>query len=517
MRAQLAATTPAAGSDERRSVRGGAALAVALLAAAGLAGCIQGNAPASALSPGTTALPASLVAYDGNLTTMALPAAFANGTVSVAEHLLGNRGGEPNLGITAKGNVFETAGENVMESTDHGKSWKIVFNLTTAFPDAIQQNPQTHQFTRSSDPMLWVDPVTSRIFAVFMTGLYCSNFITSDDEGATWLMDPLTCGAPVNDHEKVATSIGYGPDTRMVPANPIYPDVVYYCYNKLAASDCAVSFDGGLKFQFDQPVVVSARDGCGGINGMPAPFPDGSMALPVGLGCDGPIVAVTTDNGLTWSVRHGPTKVGSEELDPEITVTKDGTAYLIDRGKDHQMYLYRSKDKFQHWDGPWHVSPPNVTSTVFDGITSGLDGRIAMAYLGTRDTKEEPSKAPNATRWNLYVTWALDAESASPTFVTKQVTPDADPVQIGCVWLNGGSNPCRNLLDFIDVRSDKDGRAYVAFTDGCTVGCADVPTATDNQSRSRDGAVAVVDAGPSLTSDSWIGSAAATAIGREGP
>jgi hypothetical protein len=488
-------------------MRASLAFALALALAPALAGCLQPAATPSAVQAASVAAkPGELLAYDGAGATLPLPTDLAK--LGIVEDLLGHRGGEPNIGVTKKGTVFETAGENVMKSTDHGRTWKIAFNLTTAFPDAVQQDPNTHQLTRSSDPMLWVDPVTSRVFAVFMTGLYCSNFITSDDDGATWLMDPMTCGLPVNDHEKVATSLKWGPTTSMLPTNPVYPDVVYYCYNKLAASDCAVSYDGGLKFQLDQPVVVAARDGCGGINGVPAPFPDGSMALPVGAGCAGPVVAVTEDNGVTWTVRHGPTKVGSEELDPDVTVTKDGTAYLVDRGKDHEMYLYRSKDKFVTWDGPWRVSPPDVKSTVFAGITSGDDGRIAMAYLGNRDTTMEPSKAPNATRWNLYVTFSLDAESASPTFVTKQVNPDSDPVQIGCVWLNGGSNPCRNLLDFIDVTSDADGRVFVALTDGCTVGCANNASATDNQSRARDGAVAVVVDGPSLLAGKWIDDAA---------
>ena len=470
-------------------------LAIAGLAAGGLAGCVQNDAPASTLSKESVLPSLPLLSYDGNGTILATPSAFEG--LKVVEYLLGHRGGEPNVGVTAKGNVFQTAGENTMKSEDHGKTWKIVYNLTTAFPAAVQGVDQVRQLTRSSDPMLWVDPITSRIFTNHMTGLYCANMILSDDEGATWLMKPMTCGLPVNDHQKLATSIGYGPAAKSVPA-PVYPNVVYYCYNKLAATDCAVSFDGGHQFEFDRPVVNSVIDGCGGINGVPAPYPDGSMVLPIGLDCPGPVVAITEDNGFTWTVRHGPTTVGSEELDPDITVTKDGTAYMLARGADHLQYLYRSKDKFQHWDGPWRASPPNVTSSVFAGITSGDDGRIAMSYLGTTMTKEAPSKAPNGTRWNLYVTYALDAESASPTFTTTQVNPDSDPVQIGCVWLDGGSNPCRNLLDFIDMTSDKDGRIYVAFTDGCTVGCADVPAAKDEQSRSRDGAIAVIENGPSL-------------------
>jgi hypothetical protein len=142
-----------------------------------------------------------------------------------------------------------------------------------------------------------------------------------------------------------------------------------------------------------------------------------------------------------------------------------------------------------------------VRSTVFTGITSGDNGRIAMAFLGTRDTTAEPSLAPNATRWHLYNVLSLDAGADSPAFTAIQATPDADPVQIGCVWLNGGGNPCRNMLDFIDLHRGPDGRAYTVFTDGCTKECANNATATNLQSRSRIITVSVLDGGPSLLAD----------------
>ena len=71
-------------------------------------------------------------------------------------------------------------------------------------------------------------------------------------------------------------------------------------------------------------------------------------------------------------------------------------------------------------------------------------------------------------------------------------------MQRGCVWLQGGSNPCRNMLDFIDMSSDRDGRALVVFTDGCAKECDHNATATNEQSRSRSVTVAVLETGPSL-------------------
>jgi len=57
------------------------------------------------------------------------------------------------------------------------------------------------------------------------------------------------------------------------------------------------------------------------------------------------------------------------------------------------------------------------------------------------------------------------------TWQTTDVT-GSDPVQKGCIWLAGGSNTCRNLLDFMDAQIDSTGHIVVGFADGCTAACA---------------------------------------------
>lgn len=491
-------------------------LAPALALALALVGCI---APAQTESLSTVPLvdDATLFVFDALGQAAALPEELAGG-FTLVEKLLGHRGGEPNVGVDMDGNVFMTANHNTMRSQDAGATWEIVFNLTEALPQydcppGLPQAPLVgtcQRPFRSSDPMLWVDQVTGRVFTNHMTGLYCSNMIISDDAGESWTMKPMTCGIPVNDHQKVATGIGYGPASP-VPTNPVYPNPVYYCYNKLVGTHCAVSFDGGLNFPVDR-AVTTLVDGCGGINGHPAPHPDGTMFVPIAWGCDAPYVGVSEDSGLTWTLKKGPEN-GGNEIDPEITVTPDGTAYMLWRADDNLQYLARSTDKFDTWEGPWKVSPPDVRSSVFAGLTSGDDGRIAFAFLGTRDTDADPSEAENETRWYMYVGYSLDAASENPTFAVRQATPDDNPVQIGCVWLGGGGNPCRNMLDFIDMASDPAGRIYVAYTDGCISAaqlpedfqdaapekdCAGNPEATNEESRGRNSAVVMLGEGPLL-------------------
>ena len=491
-------------------MRGVLLLVLALLAA----GCVtpETETPAGILE--TELSP--LVAFDGAGLPVPIPEILQDG-LDVVTSLTGHRGAEPNVGVTSTGAVFMTAGHNTLRSTDQGATWEIVFNLSEELPQIACPVPVgipvvgcPTGLTRSSDPMLWVDPTTDRVFTDHMTGLYCSNMIYSDDEGESWTMKPMTCGTPVNDHQKVATGIGYGPAYPAPVTSPVYENPVFYCYNKLVATRCAVSMDGGLTFPIENTVAGLGGDStCGGINGHPAPHPDGTMFVPLNLGCPATAVGVSEDSGLTWTFKMAPWEdIGANEIDPEITVTPDGTAYMLWRGQDHLQYLARSADKFDTWEGPWRVSPEGVKSTAFAGLTSQVDGKIAFAFLGSRDTGAYPSEAPDDARWHLFTGVSLDAAAANPTFTLLQATPDADPVQIGCVWLEGGGEPCRNMLDFIDMASDKDGRFYVAYTEGCIAAsqhpagadaagekdCAFNADGTNEESRGRHAAIAVGEA-----------------------
>src|SRR5258708_23253626 len=56
--------------------------------------------------------------------------------------------------------------------------------------------------------------------------------------------------------------------------------------------------------------------------------------------------------------------------------------------------------------------------------------------------------------------------------ISTDVTPK-DPMQRGCIWMHGGADICRNLLDFFDMTVDKQGRVQVGYVDGCADGaCA---------------------------------------------
>ena len=97
---------------------------------------------------------------------------------------------------------------------------------------------------------------------------------------------------------------------------------------------------------------------------------------------------------------------------------------------------------------------------------AGDDNRAAFAFLGTTTAGDD--QAPDFKGvWHLYVAYTYDG---GLNWTTVDATP-TDPVQRGCIWLQGGSSNCRNLLDFNDITMDKQGRVLVAYADGCTDAC----------------------------------------------
>lgn len=463
----------------------------------GLAVLASGCLSAADVQPSGLNLPLKVQVHREGLPVTLDPGQVLGSAVDVVQKVLPEPGAEPNIGVTSSGAIFITAFDYVMRSTDGGDTWEAVYEFGAIHPPAGPRDP-----IRDSDPMLWVDPDTDRIFAPMMwPPLVCSQAAYSDDDGATWYDRPFGCGLPGIDHQKLAT----GPYVAgsALPRTGDYPNVVYFCYNAAGpaltvggSTRCAMSTDGGETF----PVDNEASANCGGINGHPATAPDGTVYVPLGFNCGTPHVAVSEDNGMTWDERQLHVGgLGNAELDPEVAVTPDGTAYYFWRGAgDHRMYVVRSTDQFATVSRPVMVSPPDVLSTRFAAMSAGDDGTLAFAYLGTRDSPGAPGDAYDDARWHLFTTFTRDATADQPTFVTVQVTPEDDPVQLGYMWESGGGDPARNLLDFIDSVIGPDGRFHVAFTDGCTEDCAGNATATKAESRARNVSLAIQVGGPVL-------------------
>jgi LPXTG-motif cell wall-anchored protein len=105
-------------------------------------------------------------------------------------------------------------------------------------------------------------------------------------------------------------------------------------------------------------------------------------------------------------------------------------------------------------------------------VVAGDGNRATVAFLGTTTpgSTQAASFGKNAAgntfvgaAWHLYMSTTYDRGA---TWTTVDATPH-DPIQRGCIWNSGGSDPCRNLLDFDAVTIDKTGRVMVGYADGC--------------------------------------------------
>ena len=446
------------------------------------AGCVS---PAADLAPandaGGDALAPRVEAFLGDGTVATLPDLVGEATYV----LTGHRGSEPNIGVTKKGSVFVTADDEVLRSRDNGTTWERVYVL------GLEKHGAPVDPVSNSDPMLWVDPVTDIVYNDPMFPiLACSSLVSSKDDGDSWMERHGVCHPPPMDHQRLGSGV---PGPKAPPlAGKLHPTVLYQCYNQIVESVCAMSYDGGLTFAAHAVVANSARDGCGGTTGSPRAGPDGTVA--VAMWCDSPeMVALSEDNGLTWRLSKLPDPDGVGWGDPSLAWSPDGTLYAAWSDGGYMHWLARSHDKGATWEGPWRLVPPDVQTTVFGAIAVGADGRLGGVFIGSRDAIEDPSVAPDETRWHVFITTTEDADAAVPTFVTRQVTPDDDPVQVGCVWMRGFTIPqgeCRNMADFIDAAIAPDGTLFGVYTEGCTDGCAGNPDAKGGDS--RDSQIAIV-------------------------
>jgi hypothetical protein len=207
---------------------------------------------------------------------------------------------------------------------------------------------------------------------------------------------------------------------------------------------------------------------CGGLHGHVKVAPDGTVYVP-NKGCGGnQAVAVSEDNGLTWTVRKNPASVAGD-TDPSVGIGAAGTVYMGYQNGDGTARIAVSHDKGATWLYDQNVGQSlGIKNVVFPEVTAGDDNRASFAFLGT--TTGGNYQDPSFTGvWHLYVATTYDG---GQSWVTTDATPN-DPVQKGSICTAGTTcGQDRNLLDFNDITTDAQGRVLVAYADGCTGACA---------------------------------------------
>jgi hypothetical protein len=388
----------------------------------------------------------------------AVPPTYANSSApdSIAD---AHNAGEPSIGVDrASGAAMFQAYTSTLKVT-----YDSTGTATWQDKSAKAANGCPQGSTTSLDPILFTDPATHRTFESQLAGKTALTCYT-DDDGETWTP---TGGSGINsgvDHQ----TIGGGP---FAPGGPgaltSYPDAVYYCSQDIADASCAVSRDGGLTYGPAVP-MYSLLD-CGGLHGHVKVAPDGTVYVP-NKGCGGnQAVAVSEDNGLTWTVRKNPASTPGDS-DPSVGIGSGGTVYMGYQNSDGTARVAVSHDQGRTWLYDQNVGASlGIKNIVFPAVTAGDDNRAAFAFLGTTTGGNYQDSAGFKGVWHLYVATTYDG---GQSWVTVDATP-TDPVQKGSICTGGTTcGQDRNLLDFNDVTLDAQGRVLVAYADGCTGACA---------------------------------------------
>ena len=381
--------------------------------------------------------------------------------------------------FSAPAGVADSAGEPSI-----GSNWKSGNTLFTSYTDEYVVNFNDKALTStwknvntdvtdpsnkiSLDPIGWTDHTTGRTI-ISQLYLACSGAAYSDDDFATEAKPSEGCGTGINgfDHQ----TIGGGPYPAGMSGS--YPHAVYYCSQGgalvLGKAYCSRSDDGGVSF--GPPVELWSTE-CSGIHGHVQVGPDGTAYVPNAVCGNHQGVAVSRDGGQTWKVRTIPGSIAGQS-DPYVGIGKDNTLYVAYADGTGEARVAISRDHGKSWVRNLNVgSLAGIRNTEFAMVVAGDGDRASVAFLGTRTPgstqaasfgKSADGKTFTGGTWNLYVATTYDRGAT-----WKMVNTTAgDPVQRGCIWNSGGSNPCRNLLDFDGMTIDKHGRVMVGFADGC--------------------------------------------------
>ena len=399
--------------------------------------------------------------------------------------------GEPSIGVNWK--------------TDHAmfqagtRTYRVTFDGSTPLPGATWVEKSARipncDVQTGLDPIGFVDHATGRTFSSELLANPVVNSATcySDNEGETW--SPSEGGGVRQgiDHQ----TIGGGPFKPGLGAGPTtsYPNAVYYCSQMVVSAQCSRSDDGGILFH---PAVDIYGGQCSGLHGHVVVAPSGTVYVP-NRNCGGHAAAVVSiDNGATWSVRTIPGS-SAHKSDPSIGISTGNVIYLGYTSADHHAHIAVSRDEGATWLNDTDVTAlAGLENAVFPEVVAGDDSRAAYAFLGS-PTIGDPEASNFAGVWQVYVAHTYDG---GRTWTIATVDTPNDPVQRGCIWLSGGDNPCRNLLDFNGIDIDSHGVVEVGFADGCTDACVTTELPNDSTAgyRVEHGTIARQIAGKTLLS-----------------
>lgn len=394
---------------------------------------------------------------------------------------VGENSGEPSIGVNWNtGSIMNTAVLDTLQLT-------LDPSTSPATPTwTVRDNTITS--TTTLDPILYTDHVTGRTFVSQLSGT-TSLMAYTDNDGITWNptqgggiasgVDHQTVGGgPFRECTALQAQLNPEPCAVLTARGPItnnplgaYPNAVYYASQDIGLAQMAISQDGGITFEVAHPMYTLEQ--CGGLHGHVKVGADGTVFVP-NKSCSGSQgLVVSQDNGLTFTVQAvtGSTPGAS---DPSVGVGAKGRVYFgYTDGSGHPKIAV-SDDNGMSWHYNQDVGVPfGIQNSAFPEVVAGDNDRAAFFFLGT--PQSGPATGDDTTGifsgvWHGYIATTIDG---GQNWKTVDATPN-DPVQLGVVCTFGTTCPAgtRNLLDFNDITTDKFGRVYAVYTDGCvSAGC----------------------------------------------
>lgn len=403
---------------------------------------------------------------------------------------------DPTTGNRIKGYAFYAAATfdrlgtladtRIRRSASEGRTW-------------VDKTPQP-DLPITLDPYVYVEEDSNRVFNV---DLYVGNAYLqfSDDAGDpnSYITNPIG-GGPANsvqDHQTIFAGPRPAGVTLPPATDPVFNEVLYYCYNNILSTTCSRSVDGGLLFVQTGEVAYpgvkpSTGEFCGGLSGHVRTDPGGRVFVPREY-CGEPTVSISENAGTTWKRVPVSKTVLMDDDHSAIYSDQRGNLYYtwVDR-KFRLPFLATSTNHGLTWSKPLMIAPPNVREAAgfSPTISAGSNGNIAISFPGTTSSNEGDLSRP----WDYYVLYSKNALSANPTFVSNIANPATDPVHRG-----NCPGRCGNMLDFLDiVISPAPGHAiWATAVDTCTSlrNCKSNPDAvgfngSDNDAADMQGMVA---------------------------
>ena len=360
--------------------------------------------------------------------------------------------GEPTTGADrTTGKIMYMAGTQVSQ---------LGFNTSSA-PPAVTWNDVTpaQLANLSEDSILFTNSQTNRTWAedFLLNGGCNANMAFTDTDGgpgggptaaatnSAWT--PEQCPfAEGPDHP----SVGAGPYHGAVPVGATdAKEAVYYCSQNVlvaAGAECTTSTSGGLTW--GAPVhLFGSGTPCNSIHGHIRVSPDGTMYVPQGSCSGHQGMAISQDNGatFTYSVVLDTTTTGA--TDPSVAADRANNLYFgyQDGGiAAHPASLPKitvSTDHGATWGPSVNVGTQfGIQNVVFPEVIAGDPGRAAFAFLGTTTGGDYQLPAFTGV-WYLYIAYTYDGGAS---WQVVNATPN-DPVQRGCVDNGGATGHLRRL------------------------------------------------------------------------